>query len=141
MDKQLIFELMEKFERSSVARLEYADGAGASLRLEKAIAATAGAAPGSVAAAPLEPAAQTEPQTRGSVVKSPLVGVFYAAPAPGAQPFVQLGQQVEKGAVLCIVEAMKNLNEIESDFAGTVSEILVSNGDAVEYGQPLMVIS
>lgn len=77
----------------------------------------------------------------GNIVKSPLVGTFYAAPAEDAEAFVKVGDGVEKGQVLAIVEAMKLMNEIESDFAGTVTEILVENGQPVEYGQPLFVIS
>ena len=77
----------------------------------------------------------------GNIVKSPLVGTFYAAPAEDAEPFVKVGDSVKEGQVLAIVEAMKLMNEIESDFAGTVTEILVENGEAVEYGQPLFVIS
>ena len=74
-------------------------------------------------------------------VKSPLVGVFYAAPAENAEPYVSVGESVKKGQVLCIIEAMKLMNEIESDFDGTVTEILVKNGQAVEYGQPLFRIA
>lgn len=76
----------------------------------------------------------------GNIVKSPLVGTFYAAPAEDADPFVKAGDEVKEGQVLAIVEAMKLMNEIESDFSGTVAEILVENGQAVEYGQPLFVI-
>ncbi len=76
----------------------------------------------------------------GNIVKSPLVGTFYAAPAEDAEPFVKVGDSVKEGQVLAIVEAMKLMNEIESDFTGTVAEILVENGQAVEYGQPLFVI-
>ena len=75
-----------------------------------------------------------------SVVKSPLVGTFYVAPAEDASPYVKVGDKVKKGQVLAIVEAMKLMNEIESDFSGEVVQILVSNGEAVEYGQPLFVI-
>ena len=98
------------------------------------------------AAAP-EPAAQPakEPAVSAEigsdkVVTSPLVGVFYSASSPDAEPFVKVGDQVKKGQVLGIIEAMKLMNEIESDFTGTVAEILVENGEAVEYGQPLFVI-
>ena len=76
----------------------------------------------------------------GNVVKSPLVGTFYAAPAEDAEPFVKVGDSVKEGQVLAIVEAMKLMNEIESDFTGTMAEILVENGEAVEFGQPLFVI-
>ena len=110
-------------------------------------------AAGFVAAAPAAPQAgsasiseaaaveNTEKAHAGNVVKSPLVGTFYAAPAEDAEPFVKVGDSVKEGQVLAIVEAMKLMNEIESDFTGTVSEILVENGEAVEYGQPLFVIS
>lgn len=79
-------------------------------------------------------------QSSGETVKSPMVGTFYAAPKPGAPAFVEVGDEVEEGQVLCIVEVMKLMNNIESKVAGTVKEILVSNEDAVEHGQPLMVI-
>src|SRR3954469_19587033 len=95
----------------------------------------AGAAP---AAAPAAPAAPAEPE--GHVVKSPMVGTFYRAPSPGAPSFVEVGQPVTKGQTLCIIEAMKLLNEIESDASGVVKAILVENGQPVEYGQPLFLI-
>ena len=80
----------------------------------------------------------SEPE--GMIVKSPLVGTFYAAPAEDADPFVSVGDQVKKGQTLAIVEAMKLMNEVESEYDGTVAAILVENGEMVEYGQPLMVI-
>ncbi|RFU45771.1 acetyl-CoA carboxylase biotin carboxyl carrier protein [Paraburkholderia sp. DHOC27] len=98
------------------------------------------AAPGALdapAAAPATPAA-VAPQ--GHVVTSPMVGTFYRAPSPGADPFVQVGDTVKEGQTICIIEAMKLLNEIESDKSGVVKEILVENGQAVEYGQPLFVV-
>ena len=85
-------------------------------------------------------AAQTEGKTEGNIVKSPLVGTFYAAPAEGEEPFVEAGSEVKKGQTLAIVEAMKLMNEIESDYDGTILEIYVENGQAVEYGQPLFRI-
>ena len=100
------------------------------------------AAPVSAPAGAEAPAAvSAESEIKGNVVKSPLVGTFYAAPAEDADPFVKVGDSVKEGQVLAIVEAMKLMNEIESDFTGTVTEILVENGQAVEYGQPLFVIS
>ena len=92
------------------------------------------------------PARENAQQTQeeildGNVVKSPLVGTFYNAPSPDAEPYVKEGDTVKKGQVLAIVEAMKLMNEIESDFTGIVKEILVENGEAVEFGQPLFVIS
>ncbi|HEU0201113.1 MAG TPA: acetyl-CoA carboxylase biotin carboxyl carrier protein [Burkholderiaceae bacterium] len=80
------------------------------------------------------------PEVKGNVVKSPMVGTFYRSPSPGAKPFVEVGQTVKPGDVLCIIEAMKLLNEIEAEVAGEVKEILAENGQAVEYGQPLFVI-
>jgi acetyl-CoA carboxylase biotin carboxyl carrier protein len=90
-----------------------------------------------VAGAPAAPAAAA-PQ--GHVVTSPMVGTFYRAPSPGADPFVQVGDTVKEGQTICIIEAMKLLNEIESDQSGVIKEILVENGQAVEYGQPLFVV-
>ena len=89
--------------------------------------------------APAAEAAKAEAPA-GNVVKSPLVGTFYAAPAEDAEPFVKVGDSVKEGQVLAIVEAMKLMNEIESDYTGTVKEILVENGQGVEFGQPLFVI-
>ncbi|WP_277187003.1 acetyl-CoA carboxylase biotin carboxyl carrier protein [Caballeronia sp. BR00000012568055] len=98
--------------------------------------AAEGAAPAAGAAA----SSATAAAIQGHVVASPMVGSFYRAPSPGADPFVQVGDTVKEGQTLCIIEAMKLLNEIESDKAGVVKEILVDNGQAVEYGQPLFVI-
>jgi acetyl-CoA carboxylase biotin carboxyl carrier protein len=100
------------------------------------MAAPMGVAPAPAAAA--APAAAEEP--KGHTLKSPMVGTFYRAPSPGAPAFVEVGQSVSKGQTLCIIEAMKLLNEIESDASGTVKAILVENGQPVEYGQPLFLI-
>ena len=86
------------------------------------------------------PAAAAPAEPTGHTLKSPMVGTFYRAPSPGAPSFVEVGQSVTKGQTLCIIEAMKLLNEIESDVAGTVKAILVENGQPVEYGQPLFLI-
>ena len=98
------------------------------------------AAPAAPANAPAEAQETGDDMPAGNVVKSPLVGTFYAAPAEDAEPFVKVGDSVKEGQVLAIVEAMKLMNEIESDFTGTVKEILVENGQGVEFGQPLFVI-
>ena len=95
-----------------------------------ASAATAASAP-----APAKPAVAPD-----QAVTAPMVGTFYSAPAPGAKPFVELGSEVKPGDVLCIIEAMKMMNQIESDKAGRVVSVLVKNGDPVEFGQPLFVI-
>src|SRR3954470_8883287 len=98
------------------------------------VALTAAAAPqaSAPAAAPAAPA--------GHVVKSPMVGTFYRSASPGAKAFVEIGSQVKEGDTICIIEAMKILNEIETDKTGTITQILVENGQAVEYGQPLFVV-
>lgn len=89
-------------------------------------------APGAAPAAPAAPL--------GHTVKSPMVGTFYRAASPGAKPFIEIGSQVKEGDTVCIIEAMKILNEIEADKSGTITQVLVENGQAVEYGQPLFVI-
>src|SRR5687768_3012320 len=91
------------------------------------------------AAAPAEAPAPAEPE--GRVIKSPMVGTFYRQSAPGAKPFVEVGQAVKAGEPVCIIEAMKLLNEIEADQDGVIKEILVENGQPVEYGQPLFVLA
>jgi acetyl-CoA carboxylase biotin carboxyl carrier protein len=91
------------------------------------------------AAAPAA-AAPAEEEVKGNVVKSPMVGTFYRSPSPGAKAFVEVGQTVKPGDTLCIIEAMKLLNEIEAEVAGEVKQVLAENGQAVEYGQPLFVI-
>jgi acetyl-CoA carboxylase biotin carboxyl carrier protein len=97
------------------------------------------ASAGAPAAAPA-PAAPAEEEFKGNAVKSPMVGTFYRSPSPGAKAFVEVGQTVKPGDTLCIIEAMKLLNEIEAEVAGEVKQILAENGQAVEYGQPLFVI-
>ncbi|WP_293779447.1 acetyl-CoA carboxylase biotin carboxyl carrier protein [uncultured Oxalicibacterium sp.] len=98
-------------------------------------------APAPAAAAPAAaPAAPAAPETKGHVVKSPMVGSFYRASAPGAPSFVEVGSTVKEGDTLCIIEAMKLLNEIDAEVSGVVKEILVENGQPVEFGQPLFII-
>ena len=93
------------------------------------------------AAAPAAPAAAAEPVAEtGHVVKSPMVGTFYAASSPGAKPFVEVGSEIKEGDPICIIEAMKIMNEIDADKSGTVTRILCEGGQAVEFGQPLFVI-
>ena len=102
-------------------------------------------APASVAEEAPQPAledvpAAEEPALEGHVLTSPIVGTFYAAPSPDSPPYVEIGGRVEKGQVVCIVEAMKLMNEIEADVSGTVSSVVPDNGDPVEFGAPLFVI-
>ncbi|HEY4316468.1 MAG TPA: acetyl-CoA carboxylase biotin carboxyl carrier protein [Herbaspirillum sp.] len=94
------------------------------------------AAPAAVAA----PAAATPAEPEGYVVKSPMVGTFYRSSAPGSPPFVEIGSEVKEGATLCIIEAMKLLNEIDTDKGGIVKQILIENGQPVEFGQPLFIL-
>lgn len=101
------------------------------------VAAAPMAAPPAVAAAPAEPAAAPE----GKVIKSPMVGTFYRSSSPGADPFVSVGSSVTEGQTLCVIEAMKLMNEIPSDSAGVIKEVLVENGQPVEFGQPLFVLA
>jgi acetyl-CoA carboxylase biotin carboxyl carrier protein len=102
-----------------------------------AAAAPAAIAP-ATAAEPTPAAAPAEPA--GHAVKSPMVGTFYRAASPGAKPFAEVGQQVKEGQAICIIEAMKIMNEIEADKSGTITQILCENGQAVEFGQPLLII-
>ena len=97
------------------------------------------AAPAAAASAPV-PAAEEKPLS-GKIIKSPIVGTFYASPSPDQPPFVQVGDTVKKGDVIMIIESMKLMNEVQSDMDGTVQEILVKNGEAVEYDQPLMILA
>jgi acetyl-CoA carboxylase biotin carboxyl carrier protein len=147
MDIRKVKKLIELLEESDIAEIEIHEGEE-SVRISRAssLAAPMFAAPPGIqpaampAAAPAvaEPAAPREPE--GHIIRSPMVGTFYRAPSPGAKPFVSEGQPVTNGETLCIIEAMKILNQIESDKSGKVIEILVENGQPVEYNQPLMVI-
>ncbi|HEY4379920.1 MAG TPA: acetyl-CoA carboxylase biotin carboxyl carrier protein [Acidobacteriaceae bacterium] len=124
-------------------RIKFAGAAGTSmaaadLALAQQLLASRAAAPS--AGAPAVAAAPAEPEEKLHEVKSPIVGTFYESPSPGSPPFVKPGDQVEVGQVLCIVEAMKLMNEIESDMAGEVVRRIATSGQPVEYGQPLFAI-
>ena len=146
MDIRKVKKLIELLEESEVAEIEIHEGEE-SIRISRLQAVTqVAAAPvamaAQVAAAPVAAAAPAEPaKPDGHTVTSPMVGTFYEASSPGAKPFVEIGQQVNVGDTLCIIEAMKMLNQIEADKAGTVSARLVENGQPVEFGQSLFVIS
>lgn len=103
-------------------------------------AALAAAPPALAAPAPVAAAAEVSAAPEGHVVKSPMVGTFYRSSAPGSKPFVDIGSQVNAGDTLCIIEAMKLLNEIEADQGGVVKEVYVENGQPVEYGEPLFLL-
>ena len=149
MDLRKLKTLIDLVSDSNVSELEITEAEG-KVRIVKAAPAQAmvAAAPAVVAApapvaavgtpAPVAPTETIEP--KGHIVKSPMVGTFYRASSPGAKSFVELGQTVKEGQPICIVEAMKILNEIEADKSGVITQILAENGQAVEYGQPLFVI-
>ena len=154
MDLRKLKTLIDLVSESNVSELEITEAegkvrivksAGVAVAAPVVMAAPVAAvpAPQSVAAAPVAEAAavaEAPAAAAGHAVKSPMVGTFYRSSSPGAAPFVQIGSVVKEGDTLCIVEAMKILNEIESDKAGTVTQILCENGQAVEYGQPLFII-
>ncbi len=148
MDIRKIKKLIELVEESGIAELEITEGEE-SVRIHRGTSASAPvqySAPVAAAPAPLPaaaPAAAAAPVTEevaGHTVKSPMVGTFYRAPAPGAKNFVEVGQQVKAGDPLCIVEAMKMMNQIEADKSGKITQILVDNQEPVEFDQPLFVI-
>jgi acetyl-CoA carboxylase biotin carboxyl carrier protein len=146
MDLRKLKKLIDLVQESGIGEIEITEGE------EKVRISRQGTAPPIVMAQPMPlgvPAAAPAPaatppaaaeQPKGHALKSPMVGTFYRAPSPGAPSFVEVGQSVSKGQTLCIIEAMKLLNEIESDVAGTIKAILVENGQPVEYGQPLFLI-
>jgi acetyl-CoA carboxylase biotin carboxyl carrier protein len=151
MDIRKVKKLIELLEESGIAELEINEGEE-SVRISRYSSTAAPApAPVSYAAAPA-PAAPAPAATAaeesidedslpsGYVVKSPMVGTFYSASSPGAKPFVSVGDSVAEGDTVCIVEAMKILNQIEADVSGTIKAVLVENAQPVEYGQPLMII-
>ena len=151
MDLRKLKTLIDLVSESNISELEIAESEG-TVRIVKGVAA----APASVAAAPVvvaAPAAPAEPATPaaapaasehaedvGHRITSPMVGTFYRAASPGAKPFVDVGSAVQQGDRLCIIEAMKILNEIEADQSGVIKAVLANDGQAVEYGQPLFVI-
>lgn len=147
MDLRKLKTLIDLVSESGIAELEITEGADSKVRIVKAIPqATVVAAPTyipEVAPVPVAPAPEAPkiaPTPTGHRINAPMVGTFYRAPNPSAPPFVEVGSTVKVGDSLCIIEAMKLLNEIEADKAGVVKEILVENGEPVEFGQPLFVI-
>ncbi|MGH8150739.1 MAG: acetyl-CoA carboxylase biotin carboxyl carrier protein [Steroidobacteraceae bacterium] len=156
MDIRKVKKLIELLEESGIAEIEIKEGeesvrisrmppAGATqipLMIPQAMSA-AGAAAASMAAAAesaREEAAKSKPRPNEHVVTAPMVGTYYAAATPGAKPFVEIAEEVSVGQVLCIIEAMKMMNQIEADKAGRITSIMAKNGDPVEFGQPLFVI-
>lgn len=148
MDIRKIKKLIELVEESGISELEISEGEE-SVRISRAVAAMTQiqqsapiAAPPVIAhvAVPEATKSQESEVVSGHIVKSPMVGSFYRAPSQDAAPFVEVGQTVKQGDVLCIIEAMKMMNQIESDYSGIVKAILVENGQPVEFDQPLFII-
>ena len=151
MDLRKLKKLIDLVEESGISELEITEGeekvkivkGGGGASPTTQVAATHGVSTAAEApSAPKAPSSATpaEPQQEGHVLKSPMVGTFYRSPSPDAKAFVELGQTVKEGQTICIIEAMKLMNEIEVDASGVVKAILVENGQPVEYGQPLFVI-
>jgi acetyl-CoA carboxylase biotin carboxyl carrier protein len=157
MDLRKLKKLIDLVQESGIAELEITEGEekvriarGGAVSLTPlaagaaplAAAAPAGGAAPATAAAPATTGAAAEPPpgAEGHVVKSPMVGTFYRSPAPDAKPFIEVGGTVKEGQTICVIEAMKLMNEIEADASGTIKSILVENGQPVEYGQALFII-
>ncbi|HWI82663.1 acetyl-CoA carboxylase biotin carboxyl carrier protein [Ramlibacter sp.] len=147
MDLRKLKTLIDLVSESNVSELEITEAEG-KVRIVKGggagyqppAAQVLPAMPAAAAAAPAAPAAPAVEAPAGHTVKSPMVGTFYRAASPGAKAFVEIGSQVKEGDTVCIIEAMKILNEIEADKSGTITQVFCENGQAVEYGQPLFTI-
>ncbi len=146
MDLRKLKTLIDLVSESNISELEIAEADG-KVRIVKGVAPATyvlpaqAPAPGAMEQRSREAAAEpVAPAPTGHVIKSPMVGTFYRTASPGSEPFVEIGTMVREGQPVCIIEAMKIMNEIESDFAGSIREILCENGQAVEFGQPLFVV-
>ena len=157
MDIRKVKKLIELLDESGIAEIEITEGEE-SVRISRyapgavslaapvaaAVAAPAAALPPTAAAAPVAAAAEAavpaEPDEDGFEVKAPMVGTVYAASSPGAAPYVQVGDRVSEGDILCVIEAMKMMNQIEADVSGVIKSIRIQNGEPVEFGQTLIVI-
>jgi acetyl-CoA carboxylase biotin carboxyl carrier protein len=151
MDLRKLKTLIDLVSESNVSELEITEADG-KVRIVKSspvaapvvqtmMAAPVAAAPAAPLAAPVAAAAPAaEPVISGHIVKSPMVGTFYRSSSPNAKPFAEIGQQIKAGEALCIIEAMKIMNEIEADATGTITKIYCENGQPVEFGQPLFII-
>jgi|688.fasta_scaffold538077_2 acetyl-CoA carboxylase biotin carboxyl carrier protein len=147
MDIRKIKKLIDLIEESDIAEIEISEGEE-SVRISRYSAAApvqyaapvAVAAPAAAPAVPAAPTAPAEEKISGHLVKSPMVGTFYRSASPGTPSFVEVGQSVSVGQTICIIEAMKILNQIEADKSGKIKQILVENAHPVEYGQPLFII-
>jgi len=155
MDIRKIKKLIELLEESGIAEIEIKEGEEA-VRISRMPASAgvmqpaqvthlaappgAGAAPPAAAEAAAGDGAAPKPKPSEHVITAPMVGTFYASPSPGAKAFVEIGDEIKVGQVLCIIEAMKMMNQIEADRAGRVASVMARNGDPVEFGQPLFVV-
>ncbi|HEX2200243.1 MAG TPA: acetyl-CoA carboxylase biotin carboxyl carrier protein [Burkholderiales bacterium] len=150
MDLRKLKKLIDLVQESGIAELEITEGEekvkivkGGQVSVSGYAAAPASAPSPTESRPPgpaASPAAETAPVPEGPVIKAPMVGTFYRSSSPDAKPFVEVGQTVKEGDTVCIIEAMKLMNEIEADAAGVVKAILVENGQPVEYGQPLFIL-
>ena len=149
MDLRKLKKLIDLVQESGIAELEITEGeekvkivkgGHVSVSAAAPVQVVAAAEPRAPAAAAPAPAAEAPAGQEGHVVKAPMVGTFYRSPSPDAKAFVEVGQVVKEGDTICIIEAMKLMNEIESDKTGVVKAILIDNGQPVEFGQPLVVI-
>jgi acetyl-CoA carboxylase biotin carboxyl carrier protein len=155
MDIRKIKKLIELLEESGIAEIEIKEGeeavrisrmpVGASAAQPPQLAHLGAMAPSAIATAPAAEVAAAEsaaqkPKPSEHVITAPMVGTFYASPSPGAKPFVEIGDEIKVGQVLCIIEAMKMMNQIEADKAGRLASVMARNGDPVEFGQPLFVV-
>ncbi|HWD22959.1 MAG TPA: acetyl-CoA carboxylase biotin carboxyl carrier protein [Burkholderiales bacterium] len=148
MDLRKLKKLIDLVQESGIAELEITEGEE-KVKIVKGGAVSGSAAPAAAAlvqeakpaaSAAAAPAAEPPAGQEGHVVKAPMVGTFYRSPSPDAKPFVEVGQTIKEGDTICIIEAMKLMNEIEADASGIVKAILVENGQPVEYGQPLFML-
>ncbi len=149
MDIRKVKKLIELLEESGISELEISEGEE-SVRISRhprmamhapvQMAPMAQAAPPTAPALPATSAGEHKPRNDEYTVTSPMVGTYYSAASPGAKAFVEIGSEIKVGQILCIIEAMKMMNQIESDKAGRVSAMLAKNGEAVEFGQPLFII-
>lgn len=146
MDLRKLKTLIDLVSESNVSELEITEAEGKVRIVKGGVAMVQQYAPPVPMMAPAAMPAQTavtdvaEPVASGHLVKSPMVGTFYRSSSPGAKAFVEVGDEIKAGETICIIEAMKILNEIEADHSGTVTKVMCDNGQAVEYGQPLFVI-
>ena len=153
MDLRKLKKLIDLVQESGIAELEITEGEEKVKIVKGGVVSVSGVAPAIAApAAEVRPAAAPAPAAappaganaaagqEGHVVKAPMVGTFYRSPSPDAKPFIEVGQAVKEGDTICIIEAMKLMNEIEADASGTVKAILVENGQPVEYGQALFIL-